>query len=884
MTRGGFLDPGTELGGYRIESVLGRGGMGVVYLATHIQLGRKVALKVLSPDLSDDEEFRSRFIRESQLAASLEHPNILPIYDAGEDDGEIYLAMRYVEGGDLRVQLKQLGRLPVDRTVTIVRQIALALDVAHTAGLVHRDVKPANILLGAEDHAYLSDFGLARRSSSASLTRTGMFLGSVDYCPPEQIDGKPLDGRADIYALGCVAFHCLTGQPPFVRESEVGVIKAHLFDPAPSLTSLRPDLPEELSTALASAMAKDPDERYARAADLAAALAESTAEHQIPSDDDTIGETHIAPTTREALELAENAPSPTAVPASPPPAPRRGLIGQKEPEDPPQTTTSYEGNQEHAAEGSHEIDEPAIETRRRELPIEADGSSTPPPAQEVEPSSPSENAQDGAARANERVDEVRTLWSQGYVEDAARLLGSERQRAAENNDATELAELDLLVASMRASLSEPLLTTFDALVHGYQPRLGAQPEKEPREAQISSPEPTARGGRGSIRARVLATSLGAVILLGGVAAALYLVLGRSAGGATIDVIGTVLSSDNRAPIVGARVIAGGLNTVTTRGGRFRINGISPGATWSVGGLCDFTPVSGRFGRKTPHKLDWKITLKPLPVAFRTVDALTRSDVAAFVTGPRLPRATATPYAGESELVGPCVGEVIHVTSDGYVAAKAYVPLDRHVSLRLIPLATVRDSFSGSDSRWLSTWNRHDGNKAYIAGGKYHIKVAGGYFDTGTSAFLPPGNTVAQSARIRVTATAVSGSSSRAVGVVCASDLDAENTYFLLVSANGTYGIDRLKGGHWTSLVAPWKYAAAIHRNGGTNTIEATCRHEKNNVVRLTLSVNGTLLTTVDDPHGFPLHYFGLGAEPASIGSAVRVASSFDGLLFRRLSP
>jgi hypothetical protein len=255
-------DVGETFGGYRIESLLGRGGMGTVYLATHERLGRKVALKVIAPALALDEGFRVRFLRESQLAASLDHPNVIPIYDADEIDGVLYLAMRYVNGPSLRQLIRQRGSIPAGETVGIVEQIAGALDEAHRAGLVHRDVKPANILLPERrDHAYLCDFGLAKRTTSKELTQTGSFLGSVDYCAPEQIEGGSVDGRADIYSLGCVAFHCLTGHAPYLRDSEFAVLQAHLHDPPPTT-----------SDAIAKALAKDPADRYSTAAAFAAAL------------------------------------------------------------------------------------------------------------------------------------------------------------------------------------------------------------------------------------------------------------------------------------------------------------------------------------------------------------------------------------------------------------------------------------------------------------------------------------------------------------------------------------------------------------------------------------------------------------------------------------
>jgi predicted Ser/Thr protein kinase len=264
---------GETLGGYRIESLLGRGGMGAVYLATHERLGRKVALKLIASDLAHDEDFRARFLRESQLAASLDHPNVIPIYDADEVDGVLYLAMRYVSGRSLQALLRERGSLTPAETLRIAEQIGGALDAAGQAGLVHRDVKPANILLAEPgDHAYLCDFGLAKRTSSEGTTQTGSFLGTVDYSSPEQIEGRPLDGRADVYSLGCVLFHCLAGQAPYVRDSEFAVLQAHLLDPPPSLSALRPDLPTALDEVIATAMAKDANARYSTAGALASSF------------------------------------------------------------------------------------------------------------------------------------------------------------------------------------------------------------------------------------------------------------------------------------------------------------------------------------------------------------------------------------------------------------------------------------------------------------------------------------------------------------------------------------------------------------------------------------------------------------------------------------
>jgi YVTN family beta-propeller protein len=272
--------PGGEIAGYRIESLIGRGGMAVVYRAEDMRLGRRVALKLLTPQLADNEQFRQRFIRESRLAASLDHPNIVPIYEAGEADGQLFIAMRYVLGSDLKAMLAdEGGRLPLDRALGLFVQIGDALDTAHRAGLVHRDVKPGNILVAARrerlhpaqrtrhtlgDHVYLTDFGLTKRTSelTGGLTGTGNFLGTVDYVSPEQIQGKPVGPGTDIYALGCVLYECLTGQLPFRREDDAALLWAHLVEPPPPVTALRPEIPAEANAVVARAMAKDPADRY----------------------------------------------------------------------------------------------------------------------------------------------------------------------------------------------------------------------------------------------------------------------------------------------------------------------------------------------------------------------------------------------------------------------------------------------------------------------------------------------------------------------------------------------------------------------------------------------------------------------------------------------
>jgi adenylate cyclase len=268
---------GTELAGYRIESVIGRGGMGVVYLAKQVTLNRPVALKVLDPELSKDEGFRRRFVHESKLAASLDHPNVIAVYDAGEDEGVLYLAMRYVNGMDLKTLIRRDRPLDPSRAVELIAQVASALDAASQRGLVHRDVKPANVLVERSpdetERAYLTDFGLTKRPESMTgLSRTGQFLGSVEYAAPEQFEGKNVDARTDVYALGCAAYECLTGAVPFGRDSEAAVMFAHLKEPAPNVTSRRPGLAAALDAVIGKAMAKRPEDRYPSAGALAADL------------------------------------------------------------------------------------------------------------------------------------------------------------------------------------------------------------------------------------------------------------------------------------------------------------------------------------------------------------------------------------------------------------------------------------------------------------------------------------------------------------------------------------------------------------------------------------------------------------------------------------
>jgi YVTN family beta-propeller protein len=261
---------GTVLAGYRIEERIGRGGMSVVYRADHIRLKRNVALKLLAPELAEDDAFRERFLRESQLAASLDHPNVVPIYDAGEVEGLLYIAMRYVEGIDLKALLRREGALAPERAVGLAAQIAAALDAAHECGLVHRDVKPSNVLLAGragKEHCYLADFGLSTSVSDRSaLADPRQIVGTIDYVAPEQIRGEEVGGSADVYSLACLLYECSTGHVPFRRATDVAVIYAHLEEPPP-----KAGLTDELDAVLERGMAKDSEERWETAGALVSA-------------------------------------------------------------------------------------------------------------------------------------------------------------------------------------------------------------------------------------------------------------------------------------------------------------------------------------------------------------------------------------------------------------------------------------------------------------------------------------------------------------------------------------------------------------------------------------------------------------------------------------
>ena len=338
------LSLGSTIAGCRLEAVAGRGGMGVVYRATQVALGRSVALKAVAPQFAQDGAFRERFQRESHIAASIDHPNVIPVYEAGELEGTLYLIMRWVDGTDLRALLASEGRLTAARAVRLLRPVALALAAAHRRGLVHRDVKPANVLIvhgedGDDEHVYLTDFGIARRTDGeGAMTRTGVLIGTIDYTAPERIEGGRGSPASDIYAFGCMLYEALIGRVPFDRPTDVSKMFAHLNDPVPAASDEVPGLPRQLDAIIAKSMAKRPEDRFASAADLSLALTGvDTGELALAApaghSDPPAAETELSETRRgtaaassEPTVIADRAPSSTTVVTRPATRRKRTLL------------------------------------------------------------------------------------------------------------------------------------------------------------------------------------------------------------------------------------------------------------------------------------------------------------------------------------------------------------------------------------------------------------------------------------------------------------------------------------------------------------------------------------------------------------------------------
>src|SRR5204862_183330 len=310
---------GDEFAGYRVRAVLGRGGMSVVYQAENLRLSSIIALKVLAPELAADDVFRARFLEESRIAASLNHPNVIPIYDMGSQDDLLYIAMRYVSGTDMRQRIKSRGRILPATALFLIGQAARALDAAHRKGLVHRDVKPGNLLIerGSDDadpdHVYLADFGITNHAMSRSgLTSTGQFLGTIDYVAPEQIRGTSVLGLADQYSLGCVLYECLTGRVPFEKDLDAAIIWAHVEETPTMPTILRPELPPQIDQVFGRVLAKRPDERYGSCREFVEAARVALG---------AFGSATEASQAYTATAAAPQADVPPGTPAGTPPAP-----------------------------------------------------------------------------------------------------------------------------------------------------------------------------------------------------------------------------------------------------------------------------------------------------------------------------------------------------------------------------------------------------------------------------------------------------------------------------------------------------------------------------------------------------------------------------------
>ncbi|HEY6396475.1 MAG TPA: protein kinase, partial [Solirubrobacteraceae bacterium] len=326
-----YLGPGSIFAGCRLEAVAGRGGMGVVFRATQLALERPVALKAIAPEFAMDTQYRERFQRESHLAASIDHPNVIPVYEAGESDGTLYLIMRWVEGTDLRTLLDSSGRMSPGRAIKLLRPVASALAAAHRRGLVHRDVKPANVLITRgeeedEDHIYLTDFGIARQTGGESLTRTGLFVGTLDYAAPERISGARGDAPSDIYSFGCMLFEAVAGHAPFDRPSDVSKMFAHMNDPVPSVRKEVDDVPDQLDSLISKSMAKRPEDRPASASELTVALGRvlhelDTAEREAAAPQGRADVTKIRASQIVAEPAALTEPSGAAAPLTEPSGP-----------------------------------------------------------------------------------------------------------------------------------------------------------------------------------------------------------------------------------------------------------------------------------------------------------------------------------------------------------------------------------------------------------------------------------------------------------------------------------------------------------------------------------------------------------------------------------
>jgi serine/threonine protein kinase len=506
---------GQDFAGYRLRAVLGRGGMSVVYEAENVRLGNTIALKVLSPELSSDDKFRARFLRESRIAASLNHPNVIPIYDTGPCEELLYIAMRYVAGSDLRTVLDKQGSIPPANALLLIGQAGRALDAAHRLGLVHRDVKPANVLIepGADDepdHVYLADFGITKHKlSNTGLTATGQLVGTIDYIAPEQIQGRSVDGRADIYSLGCVLYECITGQPPFVKDVDAAVIWAHVEELPKPPSTLRPELPVGIDAVITRALAKDPNDRYQTCREFVVAATAALEETPRPTGLPASGVDIAAgpPTVLSGTSTPQPEPTrpPTAVPpptATPPPTAVPPPTAAPVPVAPPGggsqvgTPAPQEAGTRLSPETTPSDPEPLVAAFAASPPPAREQS--PPPAREQPPAPPAKPGPGGpAARPSRRPWYALLLLVLVGGAAAALILASSSSspKAAGELSASALAQVPTNrvtgtgAASVRLNGNAATVTVTtnglddnDALVHAMHIHAGAKGECPPASA------------------------------------------------------------------------------------------------------------------------------------------------------------------------------------------------------------------------------------------------------------------------------------------------------------------------------------------------------------------------------------------------------------------
>jgi len=773
---------GQVLVGHVIEGVVGEGGMGTVYRARHARLGRMRALKLLPPRFAEDESYRERFEREWRSAAAIEHPNIVEVLDAGDIEGQLFIVMRLIDGPDLGKLLTDEGPLEPRRTLNLLTQVADALDSANERGLVHRDVKPSNILVGPGDTAYLTDFGVAKNTGTRGLTQKGMFVGTIDYAAPEQIEGQSLDGRTDVYALGGVLYTCLTGAVPYERESEVQVIYAHLRDPPPAPSSRHPELTPALDAVVAKAMDKSRENRYGSCGELIAGL-------------------------RAALRARATEPG---LPVPPPP-------------------TRIEELPEHAqAEETRAVERPRVpDTAALPGGVETSHARESDPGV-IQPPPPDET------RARERPPAEQTVLAD---------TGAETRLERDQSEATTIDKGPV-----------------------YRP-----PEPPPPPPTWGPPpEQPAAGGAGGRRRRRTGLLLGAVgglILIGGAIVAALLVLGG--GTNTRDVTGKVVDDSGRA-LFGVRVSGGDKSVETAGDGTFTLAGVPKDAPIAF--------ESCAYGSKTiedPAAVGQTVTLTRRPVSGRVTNGVTGRALAGAAVKDEQTRSN-----GRFELYGVCPGDSIKVSKSGFLPASVRIPDSRVANVTLQTPRSIRETFS-SGVGWFDDEADGSLSASSIVNSAYHIRVKeAGYRVWVDSTFNPVTKgdgfaAVPRDAALSMTAVRTEGPLDNGFGFICA--WSADRYYALEVSSDGYFRIWKRNGANEKDL-RKWAASSLIHDR--LTRLGARCTGGSGGrAARLTLSVNGRVLSSATDPSGFPFRSFGFFADAIDEGG---LEVEFDNFVFQRL--